>query len=212
VNAARIRKTLAVITGLVVVFLLWGLWDFQAMLAWQQRASPVLFFGVMSVLPAIGVPMTPLFILAGATFTPGIGLLGSLLALALNLTLCYWIAQLMRPRLIGLLRRFGYEAPDSERKKKKRNDVRFTLAAKLAPGVPTFAKNYWLGVSGVPFAVYFGLSMLTTGVYGALLILLGEATVKHSAGPVILLGAVAVSLALAIRWWRGRQPDGADAL
>ena len=49
--------------------------------------------------PAIGVPMTPLLLLAGATFGPGIGLLGSLLALALNLTLCYWIANLMRPGL-----------------------------------------------------------------------------------------------------------------
>ena len=195
---------------LVVTFLLWGIWDLDAMLAWQQRASPVPFFAVMSVLPAIGFPMTPLFILAGATFGPAGGLMGSLVALALNLTLCYGIAQLMRPRLIALLRRFGYELPD--RQGRKRNDVRFTLAAKLAPGVPAFAKNYWLGVSGVRFAVYFWLSVLTTGAYAALLIVLGEAAVKHSTGPVILVGAVIVVLALAIRFWRGRRSSEVKAL
>ncbi len=207
-SATLVRRTLAVITALVVIFLLWGIWDLEAMLAWQRRASPVPFFAVMSVLPAIGFPMTPLFILAGATFGPAVGLLGSLVALVLNLTLCYWIAQLMRPRLTALLRRFGYELPGMQGR--KRSDVRFTLAAKLAPGVPAFAKNYWLGVSGVRFAVYFGLSMLTTGVYAALLIVLGEAAVKHSTGPAILVGAAVVGLALAVRWWRGRQSLDAD--
>ena len=60
--------------------------------------------------------------------------------------------------------------------------------------------------------MYFGLSMLTTGAYAALLIVLGEAAVKHSTGPVILVGAVIVVLALAIRWWRGRQSPDADAI
>ncbi len=203
-----VKRTLAVTSALVVSLLLWAIWDLDAMLAWQQRATPARFFAVMSVLPAIGVPMTPLFILAGATFGPGIGLLGSLVALALNLTLCYWIANVMRPRFASLLRRFGYELPSPEARKK--NAVRFTLAVKVAPGVPAFVKNYWVGVSGVDFLVYFGLSMLTTGLYAAMLIVLGEAVVKHSTGPAILIAAAALALGLAVRWWRGRQADDAD--
>jgi uncharacterized membrane protein YdjX (TVP38/TMEM64 family) len=198
-----LRRILAVITVFVVLLLLWRIWDLGAMLEWQRQSSPVLFFAAMGVLPAIGVPVTPLFILAGATFGPGIGLLGSLAALALNLTLCYWVARLMRPRFVTLLRRFGYELPALEGRKK--NEVRFTLAAKLAPGVPAFVKNYWLGVSGVRFVVYFMISMLTTGLYGALLIVLGEATVKHSTGPAIAIGAAVVLLAIGVRWWRNRQ-------
>ena len=203
-----VKGTLAVISVLLVSLLLWAIWDLEAMLAWQQRATPARFFAVMSVLPAIGVPMTPLFILAGATFGPGMGLLGSLAALAVNLTLCYWIANLMRPRFASLLRRFGYELPSPEARKK--NAVRFTLAVKLAPGVPAFVKNYWVGVSGVDFLVYFGLSMLTTGLYAAMLIVLGEAVVKHSTGPAILIALVAVALGLGIRWWRGRKAEDAD--
>jgi uncharacterized membrane protein YdjX (TVP38/TMEM64 family) len=203
-----VKRTLAVTSALLVSLLLWAIWDLDAMLAWQQRATPARFFAVMSLLPAIGVPMTPLLLLAGATFGPGIGLLGSLVALALNLTLCYWIANLMRPRVASLLRRFGYELPSPEARKK--HAVRFTLAVKVAPGVPAFVKNYWVGVSGVDFLVYFVVSMLTGGLYAAVLILLGEAVVKHSTGPAILIAAVVVAVGLGIRWWRGRKADDAD--
>src|SRR5215469_13922438 len=85
------KRTLAVASVVVVVLVVYGIWNLDAMLAWQQRATPVPFFALMSALPAIGVPMTPLFILAGATFGPAIALLGSLAALALNLILCYGI-------------------------------------------------------------------------------------------------------------------------
>jgi uncharacterized membrane protein YdjX (TVP38/TMEM64 family) len=203
-----VKRTLAAVSVLLVAALLWKIWDLDAMLAWQQRASPARFFAVMSLLPAIGVPITPLFILAGATFGPGVGVLGSLAALALNLALCYWVASLMRPRFASLLRRIGYERPSPEARKK--NAFRFTLAVKLAPGVPAFVKNYWLGVSGVNFVVYFAVSMLVTGLYAALLIVLGEAVVRHATGPAILIGAVVVAVGLAIRWVRGRRAEDAD--
>ena len=43
-----------------------------------------------------------------------------------------------------------------------------------------------------------------------MLIVLGEAVVKHSTGPAILIAAVVVAVGLGIRWWRGRKADGAD--
>ena len=204
------KRTLAVTAVVVLLLLVYSIWNLDAMLAWQRRATPVPFFALMSALPAIGVPMTPLFILAGATFGPAIALSGSLAALAANLMLCYGIATLMRPRIASLVRRFGYELPAGQRSRK--DTVRFTLTAKLAPGVPAFIKNYWLGISGVGFTVYFLLGMLTTGLYAILLIVLGEAAVKHSTGPTIAIAAAVALIAIGVRWWRRRQPRDLQTL
>ena len=57
--------------------------------------------------------------------------------------------------------------------------LRFTLAVKAAPGVPSFVKNYVLGMVGIPFALYFGLSLLVTGAYAALCIVLGESLLTN---------------------------------
>jgi hypothetical protein len=58
---------------------------------------PLPYFAMMAVLPAIGIPISPLYILAGASFGIAVGLVGSLVALAVNATLCYWISSRLRP-------------------------------------------------------------------------------------------------------------------
>jgi uncharacterized membrane protein YdjX (TVP38/TMEM64 family) len=68
-------------------------------------------------------------------------------------------------------------------------------------------KNYALGVAGVPFALYFVASLLTTGVYGASLILLGDSLLHHEWNSTLILLAVVVVLALGIWWWRRRKPS-----
>jgi uncharacterized membrane protein YdjX (TVP38/TMEM64 family) len=176
-------------------------------MGWIRDAGPLPLFGAMAILPAFGMPLTPFFILAGATFGVARGLLGSGVALALNLALCYWIARSgMRPRLVSLLRRFSYELPDFEEKDK--GAVRFTLAVKLAPGVPGFAKNYVLGVAGVPLAVYFGLSMLITGAYATALVVLGESFLEHNLDHTIIAGAVVIALAIGVWLWRRKSRRG----
>src|SRR5215831_17418740 len=106
-------------------YLLWSAYDHQAVMAWLGELRPLPFFLAMALLPAIGVPITPFFILAGATFGARGGLVGSWIALGLNLTVCYWIARKMRPRFESILRRFGYELPDFRERDK--GSVRLTL-------------------------------------------------------------------------------------
>jgi uncharacterized membrane protein YdjX (TVP38/TMEM64 family) len=165
------------------------------------------FFGGMALAPMFGMPITPLFVVAGATFGRRLGLIGSAAALAANLALCYWIARSrLRPWLVRLMRRFDYELPDF--RGTYRGAWRFTFMVKLAPGVPQFVKNYGLGVAGVPFALYFAASMLVTGAYGAALILLGESLFQHDRTRALAVGGAVVILALAIWWWRRRKHAG----
>jgi uncharacterized membrane protein YdjX (TVP38/TMEM64 family) len=191
----------AAVAGLA--YLLWSSWGHEALITWKREAQPLPFFAAMAVLPAIGVPMTPLFVLAGATFGSRMGLLGSALALGAHLAICYSLAHFMRPWLGSLMRRFRGDLPDFG--ESHRGALRFTLAVKLTPGVPAFLKNYGLGVAGVPFGLYLVVSMLITGAYGAALVVLGESLFEHDRSQAVVAVAVVVVLAAAVWIWRSRS-------
>src|SRR5262245_32848199 len=69
-----------------------SIWDRDALVRWMSEAAPAPFFLAMAVLPAIGVPLSPFMIVAGATFGIWVGLIGSIAAIAINLCICYAIA------------------------------------------------------------------------------------------------------------------------
>lgn len=204
-----VKRILAVAAILALCVLGWLVWQRNAGLftEWMHRARPLPFFAVMTLAPAVGVPLTPFLIVAGATFGARIGLIGSGIALALNLIICYWLARKLRPFISSLMRRFGYQLPDVSAR--KRSAFRFTMALKLAPGVPAFVKNYGLGVAGVPFALYFVASMVITGVYVIAFVVLGESLLRHDRQRALIAGAalvaVAVGLWLVRRWRHGRR-------
>jgi uncharacterized membrane protein YdjX (TVP38/TMEM64 family) len=202
--ARWIRLALAALALAGILYLVWSAYDHAAVMAWLRELRPLPFFAAMVFLPALGVPATPLYVFAGASFGPMLGLIGSWIALAVNLALCYWIARRLRPQLAWLLRRFRTELPDFA--ERDQGVVKFTIGVKVAPGVPTFVKNYVLGFVGVPFKPYFAVSMLFTAVYAAAFVLMGDSLVEHELGrtaiaAVVLLAAVA----LVIAWRRRKQ-------
>src|SRR5262249_50212432 len=137
---------------------------------------------------AIGVPITPFFVVAGATFGARLGMIGSWVAISVNLALCYWTARTMRPLVESLFHRFGYPLPPI--RAGNRNAVRFSLALKLAPGVPQFVKNWGLGLAQIPFSICFPISMMVSGAYAALLILLGESLFRHDRKRMLIVAAI----------------------
>jgi uncharacterized membrane protein YdjX (TVP38/TMEM64 family) len=201
-----VKRSLAVVAAAALLSLLWVVWDRGAVLAWMEHAQPAPFFVVMAVLTAVGAPITPFFIVAGATFGVRVGLIGSGLALASSQALSYWIARgRLRSLLRSALQRFGHDLPDFGEAGK--DAVRFTLMVKLAPGVPAVLKNYGLAAAGVPFPLYLGSSMLITGAYGAALVVLGESLFEQDFGRLLLPAAVvAAGLALGL-WWRRRRRE-----
>lgn len=198
-----VRRGLGVAAAAGLVVLFWLVWDEEVVMAWVGQAGPLPFFAAMVLLPALGAPLTPFFVVAGATFGVSMGLIGSAVALLLNLTACYWLAHgRLRPRLVSLLHRFGYAIPDFEGS--GRSAVRFTFLVKLAPGIPAFVKHYGLGAAGVPFGLYVGAGMLVTGAFGFLLIVLGESLMERAIEQVLPVAAVVGALAVGLWWWRRR--------
>ena len=207
-HAAGLILAIAALAGLL--YLLWSNWDSAAILAWKREASPLLFFSALAMLPAFGLPTTPFFLLAGTTFGIPVALLGTFIGLGLNLALCYWIARSgLRPFLERILRRFRFELPDLQ--EGGTNTLRFALAIKLAPGLPAFAKNYVLGMVGVPFALYFGLSMLITGAYAALFVVLGESLLAHNRSTAAAVMAALLMLGIGVWWWQSRASRASDS-
>jgi len=201
-----------VLVGALLV-LLWKAYDHEAVMAWFREAHPLPYFAAAAVLPIFGVPMAPFFILAGATFGRWPGLIGAEIALGVNLVLCYWIAHSgLRRWLISLLHRFGHELPTFSETNKR--TFRFIVTVKLTPGPPTVVKNFTLGAAGVPFGLFFGSSMLITGIYAALLVILGESILAHQPSRGLIALAVVVVLAVLARWWlrkrQGTPPPAAE--
>ena len=195
------------IAGLALfMYAVWSAYDHQAMMDWLRALRPLPYFAIIAILPAIGIPTTPLYILAGASFGAGVGLIGSWIALAINAALCFWISRWMRPLFERLLRRFDTELPDwSER---ERGRLRFALGVKLAPGAPASVKQYALGMSGISFGLYMAVTMLISGVYVAAFVVIGESLLDHRPSRIVSAVGVLAVLVVAVIWYRRRKKAG----
>lgn len=188
--------TLALI-GLVLFF-----WDQDAFLAWKEQVGPVPFFLALAVLPAVGVPTTPFFLLAGAAFGTLTALVGCALAIAINLALCFFLAKsVLRTQLERLLERYNKQMPEFSRKQA----VSFILAVKMTPGVPTFIKNYLTAMAGVPFSLYLPLCWVITFVYAAGFVILGESFLDGDWIQASWAIGLLVLMAIILGAWKWRQ-------
>lgn len=203
---ARRAGIAALVIGLAYVII--SIWDRDALVRWMSEAPPVPFFVAMALLPAIGVPLSPLMIVAGATFGVWIGVVGSIVAIAINLCVCYAIAHSrLRRRLTALFARFDYKLPDFAAG--GRRAWRFAAAMKLAPAVPQFAKSYILAVTGVPFPPYFVVSLAISSAFAIAWIVLGDSLLSHDVGHTTIAAiAIAVLALVAVWWWRRRSVSG----
>jgi len=203
-------RTAALVLGgaLVVAVLSWLIWNGDAVAAFKREAGPLTFFSAMALLPALGFPLTPFFVMAGATFGSRAGLIGCAIALSFNLALCYWIARsgLRRP-LLSLLERFDYDIPNFENE--SRSALRFVVLVKVTPGLPGFVKNYMLGLMGVPFWTFFLASLAFTGAYALALVYLGDSLRDHDISNATLAVLAVLVLALVVWLWCRHKGQGA---
>ncbi|MCF7985651.1 MAG: VTT domain-containing protein [Thiohalocapsa sp.] len=188
---------------------LWVVWNHDLILEWKRQVDALPFFVLMALLPVLGFPITPLFVIAGATFGAVLGVIGSLAAVALNLLLCHWISQSgLRPYLRRWLAHTRYRLPELD--DDRRSALRFALLVRITPGVPLVVKNYLIGLSGIPFRAHFGVSMVLTGVYATGFVLIGESMLAHNLAEALLGLAILAAAGLGLAWWRKRTANAAE--
>lgn len=178
--------------GVLVVagggLLLWMGTDWKL---WAERLAdvhPGLFLVAMSVLPVVGFPISAFYFYAGVVYGWQLGIPVCLSALAINMALSYFVAQkLVREPLLELLKRRGYELP---RFRTATNQFRATFLIRTVPGPPFPFQNYLLALAGVPFAIYFPVSLLTQGAIGSAVIVSSGLLTLRLEPWVVITGAL----------------------
>ncbi len=153
-----------------------------------QKAGPWAFFAAMAILPAVGAPLLAFVLPAAPAFSGQLGLGGVILAcgaaLAVNLTLTYWVARYaLRPWVERLVVWLGHKIPQVE----KDEQFEMTLLLQVAVGPPFFVKNYLLGLCNVGFVTYLAVSWSVVMAQIVGYIVFGDALV-HGKGRMAVLG------------------------
>jgi uncharacterized membrane protein YdjX (TVP38/TMEM64 family) len=157
-----------------------------------QQAGPLVFFGGMAVLPAVGAPLSPFSLTAGSIFAERLGMplviFYALLAVTINMVGTYLLAsRALRPLLERLVTRLGYKLPEVES-----GDVTdLTILIRVTPGVPFPVQNYLLGLARVPLAKYLLISCAIQWSFNTAFIIFGDALL-HGKGKFALLGLCAL--------------------
>ncbi|MGA7879012.1 MAG: VTT domain-containing protein [Desulfoferrobacter sp.] len=167
----------------------------------EGRSRILVFFRGLALVPLFGVPVTPLLVLAGATFELWPALAGCALAIAVNLTLSYLLARLLlRNWLLRMAVRRQYELPSIG----SRSRLTVLLLVRITPGPPLALKNYVGALIDAPFAAYLAIYWTTTMICALGLLVLGDslssASKLEGAVAIALLGAVLV----VVLWIRRR--------
>lgn len=172
--------------------------DWTALLAGLQK-RPLLFFAAFAVLPAVGAPISPFYLGAGAAFPLPLALAGSLAAMSANIALTYLFARwLLHPLAERLARRMGYSVPHVRRE----DAWVITLLLRITPGPPFFMQHYLLALGRVPMNVYLLVSLPVCGLMGSAVVCAGSGLT--SGKWVNVIGGVffAVAIVVGVRFGR----------
>ncbi|HET7535736.1 MAG TPA: VTT domain-containing protein [Candidatus Didemnitutus sp.] len=168
-----------------------------------RDAGPWVFFGAVALLPAIGFPIMVFHLTAGTAFAGQLGLGGVIaatgVALAINLSLTYWLARYaLRPFIEEMISRTKYRiptlAPDEH--------AEITLLIRITPGPPYFVQSYLLGLAGVRFGTYLWISWVVSIAYASGFIVFGDAILHGKARMAVIGFSAIVAVALIVHFVR----------
>jgi|TARA_B110000438_G_scaffold203120_1_gene194819 uncharacterized membrane protein YdjX (TVP38/TMEM64 family) len=174
----------------------------QNLQAWLLGIPLPLYIAAFIMLPALGTPVSVFYLtvaaVAGSLFG---GLLTSLICIAGNCALCYWVsAGFGREFILKWVERKGMEMPQITAE----NHVAVTIMVRLSP-LPFVLQNYGLAIGGVPFRGYMIWSVLSQGSLSAGMIIVGgslfEGNFKYALFGLFLFFVAMV----AVSWWRRRN-------
>jgi uncharacterized membrane protein YdjX (TVP38/TMEM64 family) len=176
---------------LFVALFYWGI-DPARFHAWVEDMNGVVVFLLMVVLPVFGFPASIVFVVAGAKFGSGWGLLAISVSIALNLLGTYWIcSSFLRRFVLSIFERTKYRMPQVP----EGEYVPITLLMVLVPGLPYSVKNYLLALAGVPFKPYFFASLPGHIFHASLALFFGDLSEELTLGRILFLVAYALLLA-----------------
>ncbi len=165
-------------------------------------------FALVAVLPLAGFPLAPLYAYAGLRHGPLAGYALAFCGVAANLALAHPLyGALLRRRVVERLERKGW----NPEKWRGADRLRMTILVASVPALPFWAQNAVLAASGIPFLLYFGVSLAVQAVFavgGVALGVLGRDASVSTPLVIALLLALPISLLL-LRKLKRRRPVSA---
>lgn len=152
-----------------------------------SNAGPWVYFSMMALLPAFGVPMLGFLLPAGAIFGQQLGIgtviILSLTAVSVNLIFTYYLARYAMHGIIQtLLKKVGHKLPIMDRD----DSTHLTVVLRVTPGIPFFVQNYLLGIARVPFVPYLLVSCFFSWTYAVAYVLFGDALLHGKAKVAVM--------------------------
>jgi uncharacterized membrane protein YdjX (TVP38/TMEM64 family) len=177
---------------------------------WVSALPPVAYFGVFAVALTLGAPILPFYLMASA-YGIGIGILGCLITQMIAISLSYVLARnILHPQIERIVLKLGYVIP----KVPKGKEAMVTILVRIS-GLPFFAQNYLLGLSGIPFVPYFIYSFPVNIGFTVAIVLMGESLFQGKSGMALMGLSIFVLLVIILRVVRtrlNRQKNETDAL
>lgn len=165
----------------------------EAFLKWLEDGHWFWLVAALILCPLVGFPISPFYILSGVKFGIIGGIFISLACLFIHLILAYIISAWACRGLVsyGMQRFFpNVSLPVIPQK----DEVKWILFIRIAPGLPLVVQNYSLGLARVRFLPYVVLSMCIQVVFAIAFILFGHALFSGAVGTAIMgvSGAIAI--------------------
>lgn len=160
------------------------------------------FLAALSFLPLLGMPLSPMWVMAGAVYGVKGGLALTLVAMAINFALAYQISQRwLREPVSRLFLRRGIRIPEAQ----PGEFIKLTIAIRLLPFVPQFIQSYLLGIANVPFLIYYIFSFPPQIAIATGFVVLGGSLFDLKVGGIILGVSILIAASLLLNIARKRQ-------
>ncbi len=168
-----------------------------------RDAGPWVFFAAVALLPAFGFPLAVFNLTSGTAFGGQMGIGGVIAAtgaaVAINLTLTYWLAgYALRPFIEDLISKTKYRIPVLAADE----HAELALLVRITPGPPFFVQSYLLGLAKVRFGTYLWISWSITMVYSCAFIIFGDAILHGKARAAFLGFSAIAAVALIVHFVR----------
>jgi uncharacterized membrane protein YdjX (TVP38/TMEM64 family) len=177
--------------------------------------NPLLLFGLIATLPVFGLSVGVGYLVAGARFGAVGGGLVVAAATAVHLCATHWICRsFLRGAIERWLARRRHHLPEIPRDER----VAVAAMAALVPGLPYFARNYLLALSGMPLRVYLPVCLPIYVARSYVTIFLGDLSGDpHRSEFLILVAVYVVKLAICAligarlrKHYKQRHPSSAE--
>lgn len=161
--------------------------DWRSVPRTMEHLPTGLVLPLTAILPLFGFPISIVYLVLGARFGPGVGLIIVAGVTLVHVVGTWWISQsLLRDRIERWLARRQHHIPHVP--PGEENSV--TVLAVLAPALPYFIRNYALGLSGIPLRTLLLIGVPLYTARSAVALYLGELSAQPSVHGFVILGAI----------------------